>query len=249
MLKTIRLQNFKAFHDEVFIDFYNKQNLLIGGENGAGKSTIFEAIKYVFFYDRLLLENIPVTSVGHERDADILQFKQNYNNRKNRTKDFSLLLNESSIDTFNKEDYLVYLISGDDIRRNKTIVLSELFSSVYFGNKNNICDDTDMLEFVLNDVNSALKDKFHENIQLELTQSKTGECRVNDEMRDLHENKNLRYYFNEAKLNLINLLLLFSYIEASQKNVNINRIIIIYNLLIVELLFSRFFVLIIISVF
>lgn len=227
MLKTIRLQNFKAFHDEMFIDFYNKQNLLIGGENGAGKSTIFEAIKYVFFYDRLLLENIPVTSVGHERDADILQFKQNYNNRKNRTKDFSLLLNESSIDTFNKEDYLVYLISGDDIRRNKTIVLSELFSSVYFGNKNNICDDTDMLEFVLNDVNSALKDKFHENIQLELTQSKTGECRVNDEMRDLHENKNLRYYFNEAKLNLINLLLLFSYIEASQKNENINRIIIL----------------------
>ena len=71
MLKTIRLQNFKAFHDEMFIDFYNKQNLLIGGEKGAGKSTIFEAIKYVFFYDRLLLENIPVTRRHKRHEFDL----------------------------------------------------------------------------------------------------------------------------------------------------------------------------------
>ena len=85
MLKTIRLQNFKAFHEEVFIDFNNKQNILIGGENGSGKSTIFEAMKYVFYYDRLLSEHIPITSVGDEREAEVLQFKKKYNNRKYKT--------------------------------------------------------------------------------------------------------------------------------------------------------------------
>ena len=52
------------------------------GENGSGKSTIFEAMKYVFYYDRLLSEHIPITSVGDEREAEVLQFKKNYNNRK-----------------------------------------------------------------------------------------------------------------------------------------------------------------------
>ncbi|MBR5603057.1 MAG: AAA family ATPase [Bacteroidales bacterium] len=229
MLKTIRLQNFKAFHEEVFIDFNNKQNILIGGENGSGKSTIFEAMKYVFYYDRLLSEHIPITSVGDEREAEVLQFKKNYNNRKYKTVDFSLLLNESPIDSFNKENYLVYLISGDNIRRNNTIVLSELFRSVYFNNSeiDSICNDTDMFELILSDVNSALKEKFHESIQLELTQSIIGECRINDETRDLHENKNLKSYFNEAKLDLVNLLLLFSFIEACRKNEEKNRIIIL----------------------
>ena len=229
MIQKIKLENFKAFHNRLIIDFKDKKNILIGGENGSGKSTIFEAIKYWFYYDRLISENIASTSVGSEREADILQFKQNYNHRRYKTTDFSLLLNESPIETFDKNNYLVYLISGDDIRRNDKIVLSDLFNSVYFNNEeiNCICTDTELFQLIVDDVNKALKDNFYESIQLELVQSEQGECRLIDEERDLRENNSLRTFFNEAKLNLINLLLLFSFIDACKKNDGKSRIIVV----------------------
>ena len=229
MIQKIKLENFKAFHNRLIIDFKDKKNILIGGENGSGKSTIFEAIKYLFYYDRLISENIASTSVGSEREADILQFKQNYNHRRYKTTDFSLLLNESPIETFDKNNYLVYLISGDNIRRNDKIVLSDLFNSVYFNNEeiNCICTDTELFQLIVDDVNKALKDYFYESIQLELVQSEQGECRLIDEERDLRENNSLRTFFNEAKLDLINLLLLFSFIDACKKNNGKNRIIVV----------------------
>lgn len=229
MIQKIKLENFKAFHNRLIIDFKDKKNILIGGENGSGKSTIFEAIKYWFYYDRLISENIASTSVGSEREADILQFKQNYNHRRYKTTDFSLLLNESPIETFEKNNYLVYLISGDNIRRNDKIVLSDLFNRVYFNNEeiNCICTDTELFQLIVDDVNKALKDYFYESIQLELVQSEQGECRLIDEERDLRENNSLRTFFNEAKLDLINLLLLFSFIDACKKNDGKNRIIVV----------------------
>lgn len=229
MIQKITLENFKAFHNSVIVDFKDKRNILIGGENGSGKSTIFEAIKYFFYYDRLISENIASTSVGNEREADIVQFKQNYNHRKYKAIDFSLLLNESPIETFAKEKYLVYLLSGDNIRRNDTIVLSDLFKSVYFNSEeiNNVCNDTELCQLIVDDVNKVLKENFHESIQLEFVQSEHGECRLIDEERDLRENNRLRTFFNEAKLNLINLLLLLSFIDAYKRSDNKFRIIVL----------------------
>ena len=163
MINKLELENFKAFHNRVIIDFKDKRNILIGGENGSGKSTIFEAFKYIFYYDRLISENIASASVGDERTAEIQQFKNNYDHRKYITTDFSLLLNESPIETFEKGNYLVYLISGDDIRGNDEIVLSDLFNSVYFNNEeiNCICTDTELFQLIVDDVNKALKDYFY----------------------------------------------------------------------------------------
>lgn len=229
MINKISLQNFKAFHNTVSIDFHNKKNLLIGGENGSGKSTIFEALKYVFYYDRLILENIQSTSVGADRDADILQFNQSYNHRRYKTTNFSLIINDTPVGTFVKDNYLVYLISGDNIRRNDEIVLSNLFKKVYFPNNeiSGVCLDAEMFQLIVDDVNKALKNSFHESIQLEITQSYQGECRVIDSERDIKENKQLRRYFNEAKLDLVNLLLLFSFIDANRKNDDKDRIIVL----------------------
>ena len=229
MIQKIILENFKAFHNSVIVDFKDKSNILIGGENGSGKSTIFEAIKYSFYYDRLISENIANTLVGREREAEIVQFKQNFNHRKYKTTDFSLLLNETPIETFDKENYLVYLLSGDNISRNDTVVLSKLFKSVYFNSEeiNNVCNYTEMFQLIVDDVNNVLKDNFHESIQLELVQSEQGECRLIDEERDLRENNRLRTFFNEAKLDLINLLLLLSFIDACKSNDGKFRIIVL----------------------
>ena len=229
MIKNISLKNFKAFHNEIVFDFYDSPNLLIGGENGSGKSSLFEAIKYVFFYDRLLMENISVTRVGDERDAAILEWRQKYNHRKYKTTDFVIKINGQTIDNFDKSKYLIYMVSGDDIRRNDELLLGNFFRDLYFldTSVDEIIGDKELLQIIINTVNETLKNVFYESIQLELTQSSDCVCRIIDTERDLNENKSLKTYFNEAKLHIINLLLILSLADACKKEDEKKRILVL----------------------
>lgn len=52
LLRKLRLKNFKSYEDEVVFDFSTdeyKNIILIGGKNGAGKSSIFESIKLCIY--------------------------------------------------------------------------------------------------------------------------------------------------------------------------------------------------------
>lgn len=71
-MNSIELENFKAFKSKTTFKIDNK-NLLCFGENGAGKSSIYEALKIVFFEDRILEPfNRFVT------DEEILSARENY---------------------------------------------------------------------------------------------------------------------------------------------------------------------------
>ncbi len=51
-IKSLRLRNFKSFEDETYFDFEtdkDKNIILIGGENGSGKSSLFEAMKLCIY--------------------------------------------------------------------------------------------------------------------------------------------------------------------------------------------------------
>lgn len=51
-IDSIKVERFKAFKDETVFNI-GKHNLLIYGENGAGKSSLYDALKVVFFYKRI----------------------------------------------------------------------------------------------------------------------------------------------------------------------------------------------------
>ncbi len=57
-MKNLKLKNFKAYREE-FEELPDKvlkidnNNLLLYGENGSGKSSIYEAIKVIFFKNKL----------------------------------------------------------------------------------------------------------------------------------------------------------------------------------------------------
>ena len=52
-------------------------------------------------------------------------------------------------------------------------------------------------------------------------------CRIIDTERDLNENKSLKTYFNEAKLHIINLLLILSLADACKKEDEKKRILVL----------------------
>ena len=72
-MKKLILANFKAFGiDEVEFGGEtpegNPMNILCYGENGAGKSSVFEAIKYVFHHERIERERIEPHITGQARE-------------------------------------------------------------------------------------------------------------------------------------------------------------------------------------
>ena len=50
-IQKIHIKYFKAYED-FSIDF-NKNNCLIYGENGTGKSSLYEALHSIFYYDNV----------------------------------------------------------------------------------------------------------------------------------------------------------------------------------------------------
>lgn len=48
----LEIERFKAFNEKIEMDIGDK-NLAIYGENGAGKSSLYEALKIIFFKSRI----------------------------------------------------------------------------------------------------------------------------------------------------------------------------------------------------
>ena len=74
-MKKLIIKNFKAYQNETTINFDNK-NFLLYGENGAGKSSIYEALKIIFFYDRVA-SNIE----SAETEEEQMQFNEDFWNK------------------------------------------------------------------------------------------------------------------------------------------------------------------------
>lgn len=79
MIETIKIESFKAHKNLDKIDLTKNKNLLLYGENGAGKSSIYEALKICFFKQRLLEEqNLPADTA--QRKSKLKEFFIDFNN-------------------------------------------------------------------------------------------------------------------------------------------------------------------------
>lgn len=96
-IKEVKLKYFK-FHKDLYIDFDSK-NLLIYGENGAGKSSIYEALYSNFYHkkrlDKSIASNIQETYKNRNFPTENLEVNIQFNNSQ------VLNRNENKIDDLN----------------------------------------------------------------------------------------------------------------------------------------------------
>lgn len=60
-MEKLEINHFKAFGSRIaFILSTQRKNLLLYGENGAGKTSVYEALKLLFFRKRLLKGKITI---------------------------------------------------------------------------------------------------------------------------------------------------------------------------------------------
>lgn len=210
MIDKIDIKYFKGI-DSLTLSLPNNANLLLCGENGSGKSSIFEALKMLFYRERLL--KVSDELVGEERLARISDLKNSYDNKKfHQHFEISLdgvVRNEALTENVPE----VYMISCENLKAYDIITLEDLLSDVYFPlfiqESINYFWSVDFIE----KVNNTLKVDFFEDVRLEILQDGDKHLfRIVDSNHSLNESQKLHQTFNEARLDIIILAICFEII-------------------------------------
>ncbi|MGN6297376.1 MAG: AAA family ATPase [Ginsengibacter sp.] len=215
-MDKIRLKKFKAFEGEVVIPLNNNKNLLLYGENGSGKTSIYESLKIAFFRDKIEAQ------ISAQTPEDLQQLKNelwsSFNNKINN-QGFEIQINDRDYKSFTISDYQVFLISIEELVINDSLNFKTLLNRFCFSiDVESLCQNH--CKDVQEDVNLALNE-FNESVSIEIDEEDDYAIKICDTKKNIDRKSDLKKYFNEAKLNLIILLILFSSIiraKNSQKN-------------------------------
>ena len=214
-MRELIIKNFRAFgEDGVTLSCGDRENILCYGENGTGKSSIFEAIKLVFHRTRLEQENVSPMLIGDDRKAAIRQFLMDYNN-KTTGNDFSVKVNGQQYNGFDSATYYAYLINGDNIRVQDSIDVRNVLKDAYLAQHDidgELASDV-FFNALIEGVNTALHDFFLEDIQVAASQNSDYLLLLKDTARKIEQDDKLTCFFNEAKLHLVILLTILSAVE------------------------------------
>lgn len=210
-MNSISLQKFKAFDNRCEIELDGK-NALFFGENGSGKSSVYDVLKICFHRKKLFDSIIPNTVVlPADRMAAETDILNSYNNQKTPLTSFSIEIDGNPYTSVPTADYDVNIINTDDIRPRDIIEIDMLLQSAMV----NIADAQQYVADNKDDLvelfNAILNSDFHEpNLELSLNQVDTHwRVALKDKNRmTVAVNNNLCGLFNEAKLRIINFLIL-----------------------------------------
>ncbi len=206
----IEIEKFKAFNNKLIVDT-KEANFVLYGENGAGKSSIYEALRIIFFKDRL----IPKASTPEDQEAYEQDFWSKYNNQITND-NFILKIDGINYLDFDNSSYQVFMLSFVELKQDD-LQLNEILKRYFFdiSNIDEFCSSKwSSLE---EKVNQSLKD-FNENITITIDNEDNFKIKIKDNSRNFELKTEIKNFFNEAKLNLITLLLLFHSILLSKKN-------------------------------
>lgn len=164
-MKQLTLVNFKAFgNDKVSIGGETSDgkpmNVLCFGENGSGKSSVYESIKYVFHKSRLERERVPAHLQGQARENAKQQILIDYKNKMS-TSPLEININGQSLVDFDRSNYFVYLLNNEALKTRSYLNVKELLKSLYLAS-HNIDEEltVDSFDCILDVVNESLRDVF-----------------------------------------------------------------------------------------
>lgn len=214
-MNSLNVNHFKCFDSQLKLNLFDKKNLLLYGENGAGKSSLFEAIKLVFYRDKMLPNVLEIAGPGAPFGGQQAQ-KRKYYNRKNPQTPFEIQVDGEDYEIYNAAETEAFFISCEDLKKHDKISIDEIFSTLYFPSVVLARKNDFWSEVFLQYVNDSLHDDFFEEVHLEIQQG-DGHCfKIIDEANGIDEGDHLGESYNEAKLDVIFLAIFFQIIIFSQ---------------------------------
>ena len=210
MIDTISLTSFKAFGLPVEFKLDGK-SMLAYGENGSGKSSLYEAIRLFFYQDRILAGLKKEGQAGEITEADKQNFLRGFNNQIIKA-DYELKVNGQKREVFSLGGYAAYMLCnqnvqvGDVLRAGdyiQELMLPAMDVQVFL--QNNRAD-------LLQNINKAIHDDFKEIFTVSFADVYYT-LKIDDPTRGVSPEKAYRQFLNEAKLHLVALLLFFETVK------------------------------------
>ena len=118
-MDKIEIKNFKAFGGRLAINPTTAhKNVLIYGENGAGKTSLYEAIMLAFYREKMLRPHLSVGAPAEQRANEEKDFYNGYNHKTEAGTpeiDFTIKINNGDFKAFNTDTYQCFMVSANDL--------------------------------------------------------------------------------------------------------------------------------------
>ena len=213
MINKLKLEHFKAFREPAELVLDGK-NVLVYGENGAGKSSLYQALKIIFhrkwIFDSQIAPTVTDPLDRRNAEKDVLS---QYNHQLTPLVDFKLEIDGMDYKAFTPTGIDVTMISRDDILAEDEIDVVNLLKKSIVGISDAETFVAEKKATIETFINLFLKDYFYEdNLTVSLKYSRPNWfLSIKDSIRDSTGRfEKLTEYYNEAKLHAIKLLLLMT---------------------------------------
>ena len=214
-IQNIKIEKFKGFSDVVEINGMADKSLLIYGENGSGKSSLYEALRLTMYYGKLYRKAID----GAINQADEIIRRDNWLKKLAYAErpPFIVAINNTNYDALNTSNVDCFMLSYFDSHnfpfdKDGKLSLNAMLDGLNFPDlPTNFVKDS--FEVILTEVNKVLKDEFCLDIKLTVDGTNDYNIIIEDIHSGIKKSTNLDLYFNEAKLTIISLLIKLSVVE------------------------------------
>lgn len=211
---NLTVENFKAFRQRLVLECPNNENVLIYGENGSGKTSLYEAFHLYYFKDKVFKERIPANVVEGRADEEDAVVKSFSFDRTNDPMVVSIDGVDFSVYT-PTDDEQVFLLSYAELHPQNededNICIRRMLSRACFKHEDAMSNwlDADAENEIVESTNKTLEEVFYIT-GLKLAVSQTGDDFCTLEAKNKIQSKKhvLSRYFNEAILHLVRFIVL-----------------------------------------
>ena len=227
-MKKIYIENFKGI-SSLEIDFTSTNNVLYA-ENGAGKTSIAEAIRMMAFSSNIERNRIKANIVGEERIAAQRDWLNSYLHNPSSTS-FKIKIDETDFSFPNTTEIdNVLILSRSQLKPTSEILLSDIINEINFKCSYQIDEliSKDIIEMVLDEVNKILEKDFKENIKIILPEGDKKNIGIKGICEDYIAYE-IDSKVNEANQNLIKILIFICYLKVLPKLDSDNNYLVVFD--------------------
>ena len=213
-MNTIEIVNYKGISEKIEIHIPNNNNLAIYGDNGSGKTSLFDAIRLWFFGQDLILPEISQNTLAPERASIIGAWLD-----KQQCKfggDIDIRIDNTPLNVSNPTSIPTFMLKGSMLSYIEDIQLSKLISYKTCHAVGRISDvDCPVL---IRRVKLILEKYFLDELDIQLSEHDPDLIKLVDHNRNIELTFDLHSSFNEAQIRIVRLLIFLEYARLYTEN-------------------------------